>query len=207
MAPQPKALVSNPDGATCAVGSCGACKAKSWLFKLDDNDQRSWMCGGSSMSAHRTLKAKGEWTLWDGAELAPLREPDVIVVADGARDTNSPTADLAILFTSTTHPLERYATRDGDEDVQKMLPDFWYDGIKFDKEVPYYPNQYPLYDDDARAAQRAVNGLRFRVRILRRRSPSPSRRRRASGRWRSGSSRCASWSRPFTRRSARRSRR
>ena len=207
MAPQPKALVSNPDGATCAVGSCGACKAKSWLFKLDDNDQRSWMCGGSSMSAHRTLKAKGEWKLWDGAELAPLREPDVIVVADGARDTNSPTADLAILFTSTTHPLERYATRDGDEDVQKMLPDFWYDGIKFDKEVPYYPNQYPLYDDDARAAQRAVNGLRFRVRILRRRSPSPSRRRRASGRWRSGSSRCASWSRPFTRRSARRSRR
>ena len=145
MAPQPKPLVRNPDGADCAVASCGACKAKTWLFQLDENSRRSWMCAGSSASAHRTLKAKGTWTVWDGAaDLAPLREPTVAVLHDSEGFDCDERAGLsafrAILSPARpgrrTQRFEEYST-------------------------PTHP-----FDDDARAMQRAVQGLTCSVRVL-----------------------------------------
>ena len=147
MAPQPKPLVRNPDGADCAVASCGACKAKTWLFQLDENSRRSWMCAGSTASAHRTLKAKGTWTVWDGAaDLAPLREPTVMVL-DG--DFLNPSHDVderagLSAFRAILSPARPGRAIMGEESSTAPHP----------------------FDDDARAMRRAVHGLTCSVRVL-----------------------------------------
>ena len=160
MAPQPKPLVRNPDGADCAVASCGACKAKTWLFQLDENSRRSWMCAGSSASAHRTLKAKGTWTVWDdGADLAPLREPTVAVLAvlhdsegrDAGRDERAGLSAFRAILSPARPGRGVYSVGGVSRDI--------YSGEEHS--TPTHP-----FDDDARAMQRAVQGLTCSVRVL-----------------------------------------
>ena len=150
MAPQPKPLVRNPDGADCAVASCGACKAKTWLFQLDENSRRSWMCAGSSASAHRTLKAKGTWTVWDGtADLAPLREPTVMVLDGDFLNPLDPSHDVD----------ERAGLSAFRAILSPARP------LRFMRFEESSTAPHP-FDDDARAMQRAVQGLTCSVRVL-----------------------------------------